>query len=100
MAGYSRKQTLEAYTGYVREIPDRAIIIGCHCDTDDKMKLTTFLLNKVRDKFKDNIFLVVASHLPVTEEIQELSDYFVYNKNNPVINLDILTPITEKMMAL
>jgi len=96
MAGYSRKQTLESFTGYVKEIPDRAIIVGCHCDTDFKMRLTTNFLTKIRSKFKENIFLVVASHLPVTEEIQELCDYFVYNKNNPVINLDILTPTTEK----
>ena len=24
MAGFSRKQTLESFTGYVKEIPDRA----------------------------------------------------------------------------
>ena len=61
MAGYSRKQTLESFTGYVKEIPDRAIIVGCHCDTDFKMKLTTDLLIKIRDKFKDNIFSNTSS---------------------------------------
>tara|TARA_B100001564_G_C20657495_1_gene679922 strand:+ start:980 stop:2047 length:1068 start_codon:yes stop_codon:yes gene_type:complete len=100
MAGFSRKQTIESFTGYVKEIPDRAIIVGCHCDTDYKMKLTNDLLIKIRGKFKDDIFLVVASHLPVTEEIQELCDYFVYNKNNPVINLDILTSTTENSSML
>ena len=85
MVGFSRKQTLESYTGYIKEIPDRAIIVGCHCDTDFKMKLTTDFLIKIRGKFKDNIFLVVASHLPVTEEIQELCDYFVYNKNTMIL---------------
>ena len=64
MDGFSRKQTLEHILVTCKEIPDRAIIVGCHCDTDFKMRLTINLLKKIRGKFKDNIFLVV--HLPVS----------------------------------
>ena len=57
MVGFSRKQTLESYTGYIKEIPDRAIIVGCHCDTDYKMRLTINLLKKIRVNLKMSYFL-------------------------------------------
>ena len=96
MGGSVNRQTFISYKGLVKETPDRAIVLGCHCDTNNKMQITSDLIKQIREKFENQLYLIVASHLPVTEEIQEQADYFVLNKNNPVINLDIVSQYTEK----
>lgn len=76
---------------YKKQLENRAIIVGCHCDTENKMKMTEELLEKIRKKYDDKICLIVASHLSVSEKIQNLGDYVILNKNNPIINLDLFT---------
>ena len=86
------KQTLQNFSGNSIEIPDRAIIVGCHCDTDEKMLMTENFLSKVRERFNNyDVFLIVASHLSVSEKIQDVADLFILNKNNPIINLDLIS---------
>ena len=43
------KQTLQYFSGKSIEMPDRAIIVGCHCDTDEKMSMTENFLSKIRE---------------------------------------------------
>lgn len=58
------------------------VIIMCHCDNDIKKKA----LNKNIDKIKSEGFdIMVLSHIPVSNSIQNKVDYFIYDKSNPTI---------------
>ena len=49
------KQTLQYFSGKSIEMPDRAIIVGCHCATDEKMLMTENFLSKVRQLIFEEI---------------------------------------------
>ena len=93
--GKVSRQTKTFKGEYKKQLENRAIIVGCHCDTENKMKMTEELLEKIRKKYYDKICLVVASHLSVSEKIQSLGDYVILNKNNPIINLDLFNDISN-----
>ena len=94
------RQTKKFKGDFKEEVPNRAIIVGCHCDTDYKMEITEKILKKIRNKFKNKFLIITASHLPVSEKIQLTTDYFVLNKNNPIINLDLFTKNSEQALSV
>ena len=86
----TQRQTRTFKGEFKTQLENRAIIVGCHCDTDIKMKMTEKLIAKIKEKYDDKIVLIVASHLSVSEKIQNFCDYVIINNNNPIINLDSL----------
>jgi len=72
--------------------PERCFVVGAHCSTGTRTKRLKDLLKGIIDKFEDS-FIILASHLPIDDpEVYEFINYFVYNKNNPIINRDVYAP--------
>lgn len=61
---------------------DEAIIITTYPDTSTRKKLTKDCILSFK---KANRQIILVSHYPVTNEIQELVDYYIYDKNNVMI---------------
>jgi hypothetical protein len=60
-------------------------VILTHADTDDKKALLKKSLLAIKDQ---GFPIIVSSHIQVDEEIYDLADYVVYDKENPVIHRD------------
>tara|TARA_Y100000114_G_scaffold39159_1_gene34855 strand:- start:2685 stop:3656 length:972 start_codon:yes stop_codon:yes gene_type:complete len=59
------------------------ITIQCHCDTKEKISL----LNKnIKILKKEKFKILVVSHIPVNQKIQDAVDYFIYDKSNPILH--------------
>ena len=63
-------------------LPNQAIIIGAHCNSDVRKERCLKLLKKVKIQFSDYV-LIFCSHLPIDVEFYDYVDYAIYNKNNP-----------------
>lgn len=88
------KQTIYQDKERLIEFPNRAIIVGCHCNNQEKEDITIAMLEGVREKYKNGILLIVASHLSLSKELQKHADYVVVNKNNPIMNRDLINDTT------
>jgi hypothetical protein len=62
---------------------DEVIIITTYPDTSTRKKLTKDCILSFK---KTNRKIILVSHYPVTNEIQELVDYYIYDKNNVMIH--------------
>lgn len=71
------------------EFSNRAFCILAHCDTEDKLKQLDLKIDKIRKSFNVEIYLF--SHIFVPEFIMNKVDYFVFNKNNPIHNVELFT---------
>jgi len=58
------------------------IAILCHCNTPQKEHLLKHNINVLKEQEFD---VLVVSHIPVSSEIQDMVDYFIYDKSNPLI---------------
>ena len=59
------------------------ITIQYHCDTKEKISL----LNKnIKILKKEKFKILVVSHIPVNQKIQDAVDYFIYDKSNPILH--------------
>lgn len=58
---------------------EEAYIVGTYPNTPHLEKITIDCLKALK---KDNRIIITTSHCPVSKEIQELSDYVIYDKNN------------------
>ena len=58
------------------------VIIMCHCNDDDKIKVLLENINKIKTEGFD---IMMLSHIPVSSSIQNKVDYFIYDKSNPTI---------------
>ena len=58
------------------------VIIMCHCNDDNKKELLLENINKIKSEGFD---IMVLSHIPVSNSIQNKVDYFIYDKSNPTI---------------
>jgi RimJ/RimL family protein N-acetyltransferase len=65
------------------DIDSGIFIIGAWADTKEKEDVLKENIQLIRNNFDTNIILV--SHLPIIYEIQLLVDYFIYDKNNPLL---------------
>jgi hypothetical protein len=76
---------------------DTCIIILSHADSVEKKEVLKKSLLQLK---KLNLPILLSSHCPVEEDIQNETDYFLFDRNNPCFkesdffNLDL--PITEK----
>lgn len=59
------------------------ITIQCHCNTKEKISLLNKNINLLK---KENFKILVVSHVPVNEKIQDKVDYFIYDKSNPILH--------------
>jgi hypothetical protein len=62
---------------------DELIIISTYPDTSTRINLTK---NCIKSFKKLNRKILLVSHYPVTNEIQELVDYYIYDKDNVMID--------------
>lgn len=62
---------------------DEIIIITTYPDTSTRKKLTKECVISFK---KTNRKIILVSHYPVDNEIQELVDYYIYDKNNVMIH--------------
>lgn len=58
------------------------IIILSHCDTEEKREILIDNINKIKS---NNFDILLVSHIPIPPSIQELVEYFIYDKSNPLI---------------
>ena len=61
---------------------DEVIIITTYPDTSTRKKLTYDCINSFK---KVNRKIILVSHYPVSQEIQEMVDYYIFDKNNVMI---------------
>lgn len=62
---------------------DELIIISTYPDTTARVQLTKDCIESFR---KTNRKILLVSHYPVSDEIQRMVDYYVYDKNNIMIS--------------
>ena len=58
---------------------DELFIIGCYADDEQKISLLTAKIKEIK---KFNVPIMIVSHFPVNQEIQEMVDYYIYEKEN------------------
>tara|TARA_R110000796_G_scaffold66392_3_gene152725 strand:+ start:66 stop:1031 length:966 start_codon:yes stop_codon:yes gene_type:complete len=58
------------------------IIILSHCDTEYKKEILTNNINVIK---ANNFDILLVSHIPLPSSIQQIVEYFVYDKSNPLI---------------
>jgi glycosyltransferase involved in cell wall biosynthesis len=62
---------------------DEVIIISTYPDTSTRKKLTEECILSFK---KTNRKIILTSHYPVSEEIQRMVDYYIYDENNTMIS--------------
>ena len=65
------------------KVMKKCAIILSHCNTDEKKKVLLETIDELRKV--DNLDIVLTSHIPIDPEIVEKSDYFIYDKENPIL---------------
>lgn len=94
------RQTRTKYYDEETQFSSDAIIIGAHCNSDDRKQRCKELLSKIRERFPDYV-IFLCSHIPVDDDIFKLSDYVIFNKNNPTVNYDLIDKRTDwKVFAI
>ena len=59
------------------------IIILSHCDSKEKIEILTDNIKKLKTQ---NFDILLLSHTPIPSHIQQMIEYFIYDKSNPIIN--------------
>tara|TARA_R110000822_G_scaffold151044_1_gene290118 strand:- start:76 stop:1089 length:1014 start_codon:yes stop_codon:yes gene_type:complete len=59
------------------------VIIISHCPTEEKQKVLTNQLNLLKSQ---NVDILLFSHVTLPQEILSLTDYFLYDKSNPLLH--------------
>jgi hypothetical protein len=62
------------------------VSILCHCNTPEKEEL---LRKNIIDIKKEGHDILIVSHIPVSYELQDMVEYCIYDKSNPLINYPI-----------
>jgi|TARA_R110000772_G_scaffold268497_1_gene395798 hypothetical protein len=60
----------------------KIVLIQSHCNTKEKIN---FLKNNILTIKNLGLDVLLFSHIPLPEEIIELTDYFIYDKSNPIM---------------
>jgi len=66
-------------------------IISCYVNTEEKKKVLINYINKIKKMSEYDILLV--SHIPMSEDIVKLVNYFIYDSDNFLLPIE-KTPIT------
>ena len=59
------------------------VILTCHCDTEKKQKVLVDNINLLK---QNGHHVLLVSHIPIPLEIQQKAEYFIYDKNNPILS--------------
>ena len=65
-----------------KKLEDELIVIGTYPNTKTRKKLTKDCIESLSNS---NRKIMLVSHYPVSEEIQNMVDYYVFDKHNPMI---------------
>ena len=72
------------------------IIVFCHCDDDDKLKILEKTISQLK---KLELCIILSTHVPLPERLHREVDFVVYDNNNPIFGEDdfynLELPITE-----
>jgi hypothetical protein len=88
------RQTIRKEYDNETQYSSNAIIIGAHCPSRDRTERCIDLITQLKDKFPDYTYFI-CSHLNIDDELLNLTDYFIYNRSNAVINYDIKDKRTD-----
>ena len=58
------------------------VVILSHCNSGPKLEALRNLISKIKQKDLD---VMVVTHIPLPKDIQDLVEYMVYDKSNPVL---------------
>ena len=58
------------------------VLIQSHCDTNEKVD---YLKNNILKLKEFDLDILLFSHIPLSQEIIKLVDYFIYDKTNPIL---------------
>ena len=72
------------------------VVILSHADTEDKIEILIESINSIK---KQNYDILISSHINIPDYINDMVDYFIYDKENELINDDI-SPIFIWMKAV
>tara|TARA_B110000977_G_C10929507_1_gene436499 strand:- start:51 stop:953 length:903 start_codon:yes stop_codon:yes gene_type:complete len=61
---------------------NKIVLIQSHCNTEEKLK---FLHDKIVFLKEKGLDVLLFSHIPLPKYIIELTDYFIYDKSNPIM---------------
>lgn len=61
----------------------KAAIITSHCNTEEKINALIGNIEKI--KSIGNIDVILTSHIPLPEKVVNLTDYFIFDKSNPIL---------------
>ena len=61
----------------------KCVIILSHCDTQEKKEVLVQSLEILRSI--GNFDIILTSHIPLPEEIISQTDYFIFDKSNPIL---------------
>ena len=61
------------------------VIVLAHCDTDEKISLLEETISVSKSQGFD---VIVSTHIQVPDNIYNISDYVIYDKENPIITQD------------
>lgn len=62
------------------------VVILSHADTEDKIEILIESINSIK---KQNYDILISSHINIPDYINDMVDYFIYDKENELINDDI-----------
>jgi hypothetical protein len=65
----------------------KVVLVGTYCDTPNKLDSLIDLIKKIKEK---NLDIIVYGKYPIPEYVQNMCDYWIYDKSNPLINGRIL----------
>ena len=66
------------------------IIITSHSDSDEKLNL---LRNSISEFVKQDRKILLSSHIGVPDDILEMVDFFIYDRDNPMISREEQSPM-------
>jgi hypothetical protein len=61
----------------------KVVLVGSYCDTPYKLELLIDLIQKIKDRGYD---IIAYGKYPIPEHVQNMCDYWIYDKSNPLIN--------------
>tara|TARA_R110000751_G_scaffold94680_3_gene184826 strand:+ start:292 stop:1209 length:918 start_codon:yes stop_codon:yes gene_type:complete len=62
----------------------KAVIILSHCNTEEKLQVLKDNISKL--KSNPDLDIILTSHISLPKEVVDSVNYFVYDKNNPVLS--------------
>lgn len=69
-------------------ITEDIVVVSAHPKTKSSEEITLKCIKAIKKSGKK---VILTSHVPISEKLQEISDYCIYDKNNPITTHDFYT---------